>query len=525
MTEESPRKKLSISSTRRSSSSSSTDKDRVRTGARARAVAINRLQAPKEESPKERRFDERRGTRGERSDRSAKGRPERRFDERRGPRSERNQGGAGFSKHQENAPHSVARTSGYAKHRPSLSDRLERGAQAMAAEQSYASRSYFDDIFSVFASCPIGIEEALAQELTNLGFKEVQAGRSGVRLRTDWQGVMRANLYSRLAIRLLVQVAHAPVTNEDDIYELASQVPWERWFGAEQTLRVDTSAIRSPMQSLQFCNLRAKDGIVDRLRQREGERPSIDTVRPDAKVHLFLDAETATLYLDTSGESLFKRGWRFSKGQAPLRENLAAGILALSGWDPSKPLYDPFCGSGTILIEAAWIAQKVPPGIMRPFSFERLRGFQRNLWLQQKEEAYDNILEDLETPIFGSDIDPQVIQAAQDNLARAQLSPSSIQFEQIDALKIKAPEPEGFLISNPPYGERLGEQDVEFWREWSSVLKNEFANWQVHLITNDLELPKKLRLKPRRRTPVFNGDIECRLFGFEMVSDSYRNKS
>ena len=546
MTEESPRKKLSISGVRRSESSSSSDKERVRTGARARAVAINRLQAPKQETDKqerrgsrgdrpERSFDERRGPRGDRPERSfderrgPRGdRPERSFDERRAPRSDRparQHDQSGFSKRSDNAPRSVGRTAGYAKHRPSLNDRLERGAKAIAAAPSYASHSYYDDTFNIFASCPIGIEEALAQELRGLGFQDVQAARSGVRLRTDWQGVMRANLYSRLAIRILVQVAHAPVTSEDDIYELASQVPWERWFGAEQTLRVDTSAIRSPMQSLQFCNLRAKDGIVDRLRQVEGDRPSIDTVRPDAKVHLFLDSETATLYLDTSGESLFKRGWRFSKGQAPLRENLAAGILHIAGWDPSQPLYDPFCGSGTILIEAAWMAQKVPPGIMRPFSFERLRGFQRNQWLSLKEEAYDNILEDLETPIFGSDIDPQVIQAAQDNLARAQLSPSSIRFENIDALNIKAPAPQGFLISNPPYGERLGEQDLEFWRDWSSVLKNEFANWQVHLITNDLELPKKLRLKPRRRTPVFNGDIECRLFGFEMVSDSYRDKS
>lgn len=570
MSEESPRKKLSIGGSRRTSTS--TDKDRVRTGARARAVAINRLQSPKsEEKPErsqgfkrseradrsersERRFDERRPPRGdrphyaergdrperrqrtergdrpnysERSDRPERShrperaeRSERHFDERR-QRPERRER-SGFAKHSDSSSSSVARTAGYAKHRPSLQARLARGAQAIATQQS---THYFDDTYTIFASCPIGLEEALAKEFISLGFADVQAARSGVRFRADWLGVMRANLYSRLAIRILVQVAHAKVETEDDIYELASQVPWERWFGAEQTLRVDTSAIRSPMQSLQFCNLRAKDGIVDRLRQVEGERPSIDTVRPDAKVHLFLDSESATLYLDTSGESLFKRGWRFSKGQAPLRENLAAGILALADWDPSMPLYDPFCGSGTILIEAAWIAQKVPPGIMRPFSFERLRGFQRNQWKNLKDEAYDNILNDLETPIFGTDIDPTVLQAARDNLARAQLSPDTVRFEQLDALNIKAPAPQGFLISNPPYGERLGEQDLEFWREWSGVLKKEFADWQVHLITNDLELPKKLRLKPRRRTPVFNGDIECRLFGFEIVSDSYRDKS
>src|SRR5690606_11080159 len=153
---------------------------------------------------------------------------------------------------------------------------------------------------------------------------------------------------SRLATRVLVQVAHGPVSQEDDILELARDTPWERWFGPQQRLRVDTSAIRSPMQSLQYCNLRAKDGICDRLREVEGARPDIDTVRPDARVHLFLDETSSTLYLDTSGESLFKRGWRLDKGEAPLRENLAAGLLALSDWNPAASLLDPFCGSGTI---------------------------------------------------------------------------------------------------------------------------------------------------------------------------------
>ncbi|WP_454007870.1 THUMP domain-containing class I SAM-dependent RNA methyltransferase, partial [Alcaligenes sp. Marseille-Q7550] len=196
--------------------------------------------------------------------------------------------------------------------------------------------------YRLFAPCPQGLEEALAAELQDLGYDHVQAGRAGCHFVADWIGVMRANLSSRLATRILLELSHAPVGNEDDILALARLTPWERWFGPEQTLRVDTSAVRSPMQSLQYCNLRAKDGICDRLRELEGARPSIDTVRPDARVHLFLDETTATFYLDTSGESLFKRGWRHDKGDAPLRENLAAGLLALSGWDPSKPLLDPF---------------------------------------------------------------------------------------------------------------------------------------------------------------------------------------
>jgi putative N6-adenine-specific DNA methylase len=318
-------------------------------------------------------------------------------------------------------------------------------------------------------------------------------------------------------------VGQAPVQREDDILELAQSIGWERWFGAEHTLRVDTSAVKSPMQSLQYCNLRAKDGICDRLRDLEGARPSIDTVRPDARVHLFLSHDTGTMYLDTSGESLFKRGWRLDKGDAPLRENLAAGLLALSGWDPEAALLDPFCGSGTILIEAAWIALGVPPGITRPFGFERLRDHDAHRWEDLKDEARSRILPELATPLIGIDANPEAIEAARRNAERAYLTEDTIQFELGDARDAAAPAPSGWIVTNPPYGERLDEEDLEFWREWSACLKKEFAGWQVNVITSDLDLPKHLRLKADRRTPIFNGALDCRLFSFELVANSYRD--
>ena len=286
----------------------------------------------------------------------------------------------------------------------------------------------------------------------------------------------------------------------DDILDLARATPWERWFGAEQTLRVDTSAIKSPVQSLQYCNLRAKDGICDRLREREGERPDIDTVRPDARVHLFLTGHTATLYLDTSGESLFKRGWRLDKGEAPLRENLAAGMLALAGWDPAAPLLDPFCGSGTILIEAAWIALGVPPGISRPFGFERLRGHDPRRWRDLKEDARARILPQLDAPLVGYDLDPQAIEFARNNAERAWLTSDSIRFEVGDARQVQAPADHGWIVTNPPYGERMPtEQDAQLWSEWATCLKRNFAGWQLHIITSDLELPQRMRLKQAPR--------------------------
>ena len=377
--------------------------------------------------------------------------------------------------------------------------------------------------YRLFAPCPQGLEEALALELQALGYENVLAGRAGCHFDADWIGVMRANLSSRLATRILLEVSHAPVTNEEDILALARVTPWERWFGPEHTLRVDTSAVRSPMQSLQYCNLRAKDGICDRLRDLEGARPSIDTVRPDAKVHLFLDETTATFYLDTSGESLFKRGWRHDKGDAPLRENLAAGLLVLSGWDPSKPLIDPFCGSGTILIEAAWMALGAPPGIWRPFHFERLRCHDQRLWRDIKDEARSMIAPRLDTPLIGYDINPTVLDAARSNLERSHLTLETIRFEQGDALKIRPETEAGWIVTNPPYGERLDHQDEDFWPSWASNLKQNFANWSVNMISSDLELPRHMRLKPKRRYPLYNGALDCRLFCFDMVPASYRN--
>ena len=401
---------------------------------------------------------------------------------------------------------------------------VEHDVPAMGTRAARSPKPIRDaETFQIFAPCPVGLEEALAAEMTALGFDAVTAGRAGCHFVTDWWGVQRANLYSRLATRILVRLAHAPVQREDDILELARSVEWERWFGPEHTLRVDTSAIRSPMQSLQYCNLRAKDGICDRLREREGARPSIDTVRPDARVHLFLSADTATLYLDTSGESLFKRGWRLDKGEAPLRENLAAGLLALSGWDPEGALLDPFCGSGTILIEAAWIARGVPPGITRPFGFERLRGHQSGRWLDIKEDAQSRIRPELVAPLVGIDCDPAALEAARRNAERAHLTEDSIRFELGDARDAIAPTPTGWILTNPPYGDRLEDQDLAFWREWSSNLKKEFAGWQVNVITSDLDFPQHLRLKPLRRIPIFNGALDCRLFSFELVAQGYRD--
>ncbi len=502
------------------------DQTRARIGARARQVAqlkiakekLSRLQATGGEHPNAERPEDGKPL-------IVRKAPEASYDERprrsqrtdsRAPRDERVTGGG-------RTDEAARANRGSAPREPTPRPASAPKALPLrdGAQTERASALVLDtEIFQIFAPCPTGLEEALAAELSALGYAQVQATRAGCHFVADWWGVQRANLYSRLATRILVRVGQAPVQREDDILELAQSIGWERWFGAEHTLRVDTSAVKSPMQSLQYCNLRAKDGICDRLRDLEGARPSIDTVRPDARVHLFLSHDTGTMYLDTSGESLFKRGWRLDKGDAPLRENLAAGLLALSGWDPEAALLDPFCGSGTILIEAAWIALGVPPGITRPFGFERLCDHDAGRWEDLKDEARSRILPELASPLIGIDANPEAIEAARRNAERAYLTEDTIQFELGDARDAVAPAPSGWIDRK---SERLDEEDLEFWREWSACLKKEFAGWQVNVITSDLDLPKHLRLKADRRTPIFNGALDCRLFNFELVANSYRD--
>ena len=377
--------------------------------------------------------------------------------------------------------------------------------------------------FKFFAPCPRGLEQALADELTQIGLDGVQAANAGCRFRGGWTDGWRANLHSRLATRVLVEVAHRAIGGEDDLRALTLQTNWERWLGPEKTLRVDTSAIRSPMKSLQYCNLLVKDSICDRLRDKEGARPSIDTVRPDVRVHAFLSADSATLYLDTSGESLFKRGWRFDKAEAPIRENLAAGLLLLSGWQTHEPLLDPFCGSATILIEAAWKAMNIAPGINRPFAFERLRVHSPQAWQAMRQAATEAILPNAPAPIMGSDLSPQAIEAARANIRRAGLPDDTIELKVACARERRPAHPSGVIVTNPPYGERL-EVEPELMLQWAAQLKRHFATWRVNVISADLTLPGAMRLKAKRKVPLFNGALDCRLFMFEMVESRYDAK-
>jgi putative N6-adenine-specific DNA methylase len=371
-----------------------------------------------------------------------------------------------------------------------------------------------------FAPCPRGLEALLAAELSKLGAREAAAVPGGVAFSGSWRACYRANLWSRLASRVLWKVAEFSYQREEDVYAAAHGVDWPALFAVERTLRVNVTAQKSPLKSLEFITLRIKDAVCDRFRDALGRRPSIERARPEVRVHAFLDQRRGALYLDTSGEPLFKRGWRGKTVEAPLRENLAAGLVMLSGWRPGEPLLDPMCGGGTLLIEAAAMARGRAPGAKRGFGFEKLRSFDPALWDRIRAEP-SQAAQDL--ALYGSDTDPAALAAARRNLAAAGVE-RWVTLEQRDVLERAAPASSGVMIANPPYGERIGESEqlAAFYPRLGDALKQRFPGWRCFFFTADRRLEKLIRLTPSRRTPLFNGPIECRLYEFEVVAGARR---
>ena len=382
---------------------------------------------------------------------------------------------------------------------------------------------------SFFAVCPRGLETALSDELLALGAQSLRAEAGGVAFSGTLAVAYAANLHSRIASRILWQVGRRGYLTEQHLYDATQEVRWQDLMSAQQTLRVDVTASRSPLQSLEFAMLRIKDGIVDRLRELTGARPSIDRLNPDVRVFAYLDASTVTLYVDLSGEALFKRGWRADKGEAPLKENLAAGLLALAGWTPSYPLTDLFCGSGTIVIEAASITAKRAPGLSRRFAFERLKGFDSHAWRWLKDAARAAVDDSSDAVLTGSDISTRVIERAIANAKlaglQAWLDDGRLRFDAVDARAATPSVATGKIVSNPPYGEQSAPRSASVPAMMSNVgdrLKQEFAGWDAWFLTSDRQLPKQMRLQETRKTVLFNGPIECRFFRFELVAGGYR---
>ena len=383
-----------------------------------------------------------------------------------------------------------------------------------------------------FAVCPRGLEPVLASELERSGGTAIRPESGGVGFTGTMKTGYAVNLHSRIASRVLWQVGRRGYRNEQHLYDATQEVRWQDVMSPQQTLRVDVTAVRSPLASLEFAMLRIKDGIVDRMRDVAGDRPSIDRAQPDVRVFAFLDAATVTLYVDLSGEPLFKRGWRADKGEAPLKENLAAGLLALAGWTPEVPLLDPFCGSGTIVIEAATIAGGRAPGLNRRFAFERLKGFDSHAWRVLKDAARANVRDDAPALLRGYDISTRVVEQAVENARLAGLdrwlADGRLAFAAADARQIAPPAEHGVVVSNPPYGEQSAPRSATVPRMMAEVgdrLKQAFAGWDAWLLTSDRQLPQQMRLQETRKPVLYNGPLECRFFRFSLVKGGYRPRA
>ena len=423
-----------------------------------------------------------------------------------------------------------------------------------------------------------GSEALLAEEVQRLTERPAQAGRGGVWAQGDGLQALRLNLESRIAQRVLWPLVDGPYRDEHDLYDLARRVPWPDWITPAQTLRVDVNAQGSPLRSVNFAALRIKDAVCDVMREATGERPSVDTRHPDLPLVLYVGPDHATLFADTSGEALFKRGWRDAqggrqevKGEAPLKETLAAAMLAAAGWQgraEDGPLLDPCCGAGTIAIEAAQIACGMAPGLQRRFAFERMLPFRALLpqWQALRQAAQARVHAPA-VPVFAGDVSFRMTDFAARNARRAGVH-HAIEFKTGDALQRPAPATAGVMLLNPPYGERIeakgvarrggsggaggvrgvggvdgiggmgddsngprrnsregfeaGGSSAEFFGGLAAHWKRHYPGWTAWLLSPDMKLPSLMRLKESRRVPMWNGPIECRMFRFDLVAGSAR---
>ncbi|MSP38260.1 MAG: class I SAM-dependent RNA methyltransferase [Deltaproteobacteria bacterium] len=376
-----------------------------------------------------------------------------------------------------------------------------------------------------FATCPRGLELLLVDELRQLGADKVHAVGGGVQFAGEFVLCYRVNLESRIASRVLWQVASGAYRGEEDVYRTAYAPAWTDWLDPALTIRVDVSATKSPLTSLNFITLKIKDAVCDKIRALSNRRPSVDTRAPDVSLQGHLSDREFTLYLDTTGEPLFKRGQRIATGEAPLRENLAAGILRLAGWTPGVPLLDPMCGSATILMEAASMALDIAPGLGRHFAFEKFKNFDAPHWRELTHKRGARRKPRTAQPIYGSDLSADVLRAAGANLAGAGLE-QVVSLKCANILDITAPAAEGVIVTNPPYGVRLGEQQglAELYPKIGDVFKKQFTGWRAYLLSADMMLPKLIRLAVSKRIPLFNGALDCRLFEYKMVAGGMRKK-
>jgi putative N6-adenine-specific DNA methylase len=370
-----------------------------------------------------------------------------------------------------------------------------------------------------FATCGRGIEPVLADELRALGARDVTPGRGGVQFSGDKALLYQANLWLRTAIRVLQPVLEAHVTSPDDLYEAVRGVDWSRYLTPEHTLAVDCNVRDSHLTHSKYAALRVKDAICDQFMTRLGRRPSVDVDQPMVGLNLHVHRDEAVLSLESSGESLHKRGYRPIQTKAPLNEALAAALVLLTDWRGEVAFTDPLCGSGTLPIEAAWIALRRPPGLTRRrFGFQGWMDFDVGLWTALRDQARRGVRKEFPDPIVGSDVRRDAVHFSISN-ARAAGIGHLLHFEVRDVRDFRPPAgPPGVILCNPPYGERIGEEKElrGLYRTLGEVFRERCAGWSAYVFTGNARLAREIGLRPSTALPLFNGKLPCRLLKFQL---------
>jgi putative N6-adenine-specific DNA methylase len=369
-----------------------------------------------------------------------------------------------------------------------------------------------------FASTPKGLVEVLEKELLDLNLKVLERTAGGVFFETNWEGAYKANLHSRVASRILKPVLDFTAYQPEELYSQIQRHDFTKYIKPHQTIAIDATVKECKMHDQRFVAMKVKDAIVDQFRAKAGVRPDVDNVQADLRIHVRAMKNHFMVALDLSGDSLFKRGYRRDVGEAPLKENLAAGLLMLTEWDRKTPLVDFMCGSGTFLIEGAMMALNIAPGLERTrFGFQNWLNYEEDVWQKLVEEAMDKELSDLDFKLYGYDIDRKIITVAKENAKRAGVD-HVIEFKREPVATVEPPAPNGVAVVNPPYGARIGDEDNlrDVYRDLGFTLKHRFKGWDCWILSGNKDLIIDLKLKSTRKHFVFNGNIECRWLKYSM---------
>ncbi len=375
--------------------------------------------------------------------------------------------------------------------------------------------------FKIVAKTFAGLENVLAEEIRSLGAEMVTVERRAVSFTGNQELMYKANFHLRTALKILKPIAEFEVTKRDELYDLAKKIPWTNYLALGKSFAIDSTVQSEMFVNSMYASLKVKDAIADHFREATGKRPSVNAEDPDIRINVYLMGNHCILSLDSSGESLHKRGYRIGQGDAPINEVLAAGMILLAGWDGTKNFLDPMCGSGTLVIEAAMIAKGIPPGMYRKsFGFEQWPDFNEKLFAEICNGDYEK---KYNGKIIGSDISVKDIAIARANINNASLS-KVIDLQVHDFLDLEPPFSDGVIITNPPYGERMKPQSIaDLYASVGNILKNKFSGFEAWIISSSLDGLKSVGLKPAKKIDLFNGALACSYRCYELFKGSHRD--